>query len=92
MLHSLVALDCMTMASIDLRWLMVSAGLKSDAWLTAPVSTLSAEEVASTHDEYTRNVFKMCKMYRDDKVIVKVGKRRGAGFDTSVGGMQSACL
>lgn len=62
------------------------AALKSEAWLTAPVATLSAEEVSSTHDEYTRNVFKMCKMYRDDKVIVKVcvARRRARG--------QSACM
>ena len=46
---------------------------RSEAYLNSPVETLVAEEVSATTEENFKNVYKMCKMWRDDLVVVKVG-------------------
>lgn len=37
------------------------------------VSTINAEEVQSTTDEFFKNVYKMSKLYREDMVVLRVG-------------------
>lgn len=55
-----------------LAWTTLSdwVGLQS-RWLSDPVSSVRAEEVANTTEEYFRSVYKMCKLQRDDAVVMR---------------------
>ncbi len=52
---------------------------KSGAWLTQPVSSLDADEVAAQLDELYRTAYRMAKAARDDRVVARVRWGRRAG-------------